>query len=213
MPYGKAHPEGPRASGKVLDDATLDAELSAKQLALATLAGVAASGVGLTGKPLLRVVDPEKARVAERVGESLGVNVHAEVAVPARDRAHLERLCRYVCRPPIAKERLVETRDGRLRYILKKPWRDGTVALVLEPLDLCARVAALIPPPRLHSNRCVDPTSCRPEARGIGPHESTTDSSARRPRGSPTREGGRGRPRRGAASAGVGPAAQAAGLR
>jgi hypothetical protein len=25
---------------------------------------------------------------------------------------------------------------------------DGTVALVLEPLDLCARIAALIPPPR-----------------------------------------------------------------
>jgi hypothetical protein len=58
-----------------------------------------------------------------------------------------------VCRPPIAQERLVETRDGRLRYLLKKPWSDGTVALVLEPLDLCARVAALIPPPRFHMVR------------------------------------------------------------
>jgi hypothetical protein len=34
-----------------------------------------------------------------------------------------------------------------------QPWSDGTVALVLEPLDLCARVAALIPPPRFHMVR------------------------------------------------------------
>ena len=43
--------------------------------------------------------------------------------------------------------RLEETANGKLRYSLKKAWRDGTVALVLEPLDLLARVCALIPPP------------------------------------------------------------------
>ena len=143
--------------GRLLDDATVDTGPKGEQLALAALVGAAASGLGLTGeragKPLLRVVDPAKARVAERVGESLGVNVHAEVAVPARDRARLERLCRYVCRPPIAQERLVEVAGGKLRYLLKKPWSDGTVALVLEPLDLCARIAALIPPPRFHMIR------------------------------------------------------------
>ena len=137
--------------------ATVDTGPKAEQLALSALVGAAASGLGLAGeragKPLLRVVDPAKARVAERVGESLGVNVHAEVAVPARDRARLERLCRYVCRPPIAQERLVEVAGGKLRYLLKKPWSDGTVALVLEPLDLCARIAALIPPPRFHMIR------------------------------------------------------------
>jgi hypothetical protein len=101
----------------------------------------------------IHVVDQGKARVAERVGESLGVNVHAEVAVPARDRARLERLCRYLFRPPLAQERLVETSDGRLRHVLKKPGSDGTVALVLEPLDLRARIAALIPPPRFHMVR------------------------------------------------------------
>ena len=81
------------------------------------------------------------------MGESGGINVHAEVAVPPRDRAQLERLCRYVCRPPIAQERLEETATGKLRYSLKKAWRDGTVALVLDPLDLLARVCALISPP------------------------------------------------------------------
>ncbi len=42
---------------------------------------------------------------------------------------------------------------GKLSYLLKKPWRDGTVALVLEPMDLIARVRALIPPPRFHMVR------------------------------------------------------------
>lgn len=128
-----------------------------EQLALAALCGAAAAGHGITGdragKPLLRVVDPARARKTERVGESGGFNVHAEVAVPARDRARREHLCRYLCRPPIAQERLEETPSGKLRYTLKKPWRDGTVALVLEPHDRLARVCALIPPPRFHMIR------------------------------------------------------------
>ena len=33
--------------------------------------------------------------------------------VPARDRRRLERLCRYVARPPLAHERLDERSDGR----------------------------------------------------------------------------------------------------
>ncbi|MBL9020565.1 MAG: transposase [Myxococcales bacterium] len=139
-----------------------------EQLALSALVGAAATGLGLAGeragKPLLRVVDPEKARIAERVGESLGVNVHAEVAVPARDRARLERLCRYVCRPPIAQERLVEVAGGKLRYLLKRPWSDGTVALVLEPLDLCARIAALIPPPRWRLRFAPSDLACTPSS-------------------------------------------------
>ena len=35
------------------------------------------------------------------LGEGLGgVSLHANVAVSARDRRRLERLCRYVARPP-----------------------------------------------------------------------------------------------------------------
>jgi hypothetical protein len=40
--------------------------------------------------------------------------------------------------------------DGRLRYTLKRRWADGTTAVVLNPLDLLARLAALVPPPRFH---------------------------------------------------------------
>ncbi len=50
-------------------------------------------------------------------------NAHAEVAVPARARARLERLCRYVCRPPIAQQRLEEHPSGELRYAFKKRWK------------------------------------------------------------------------------------------
>lgn len=55
-----------------------------------------------------------------------GVNLHANVCVPANDRFRLERLCRYVARPPIATERLKQLADGRLLYRLKHRWRDGT---------------------------------------------------------------------------------------
>jgi len=77
-----------------------------------------------------------------------GISLHAGVAVPARDRDRLERLCRYVARPPVSSERLSTLEDGRLLYRLKNRWRDGTTHLVLEPTELIQRLAVLIPPPR-----------------------------------------------------------------
>ena len=35
----------------------------------------------------------------------------------------------------------------------KTPYRDGTTHIVLEPMDLMARLAALVPPPRMHLTR------------------------------------------------------------
>jgi len=40
-----------------------------------------------------------------------------------------------------------------VRYQLKTPYRDGTTHIVLEPLDLMARLAARVPPPRMHLTR------------------------------------------------------------
>ena len=82
-----------------------------------------------------------------------GMSLHADVAVPARDRQRLERLCRYVARPPLALERLEELRDGRLAYRLKTPWRDGTTHVVMERTELLERLAPLVPPPRAHQVR------------------------------------------------------------
>ncbi len=53
----------------------------------------------------------------------------------------------------MATERLALTPSGQVRYQLKTPYRDGTTHTVLEPLDLMARLAALVPPPRMHLTR------------------------------------------------------------
>ena len=45
------------------------------------------------------------------------------------------------------------TPSGLVRYALKTPYRDGTTHIVLEPLDLMGRLAALVPPPRMHLTR------------------------------------------------------------
>jgi hypothetical protein len=53
----------------------------------------------------------------------------------------------------VASERLALTASGLVRYTLKTPYRDGTTHIVLEPLDLMARLAALVPKPRMHLTR------------------------------------------------------------
>jgi hypothetical protein len=62
----------------------------------------------------------------------------------------IEHLFRYAGRPPLATERLTALPDGRLLYRLKRRWRDGTSHVIFEPLDLVARLAALVPPPRFN---------------------------------------------------------------
>jgi hypothetical protein len=50
----------------------------------------------------------------ERCASIDGMSRHANVAVPARDRRRLERLCRYVARPPVATDALSRLADGWL---------------------------------------------------------------------------------------------------
>jgi len=82
-----------------------------------------------------------------------GAGLHANTVIPAHDRMHLERMARYMCRPPIAIERLKVLSDGRLLYRLKKQWRDGTSRIIFQPLELIERLAALIPAPRFNMIR------------------------------------------------------------
>jgi Putative transposase len=76
--------------------------------------------------------------------------LHADVAVPARRRDQLERVCRYLLRSPLALERLTESSGGQRLYQLRRPWSDGSTALLLDALELLERLAALVPttPPR-----------------------------------------------------------------
>jgi hypothetical protein len=86
----------------------------------------------------------------ERCVESHGFSLHADVRVPSRARERLEKLCRYVLRPPIAQDRLSLTEDGRVAYEFRRAWSDGTRAVVFEPLTFLEKLAALVPPPRVN---------------------------------------------------------------
>ena len=59
------------------------------------------------------------------------------------------RLCRYVARPPLNQDRLELHLDGRVRLAFKAAWKDGTHAVLLDPLDFIARLCALVPPPHV----------------------------------------------------------------
>ncbi len=45
------------------------------------------------------------------------------------------------------------TTYGKIRYQLKTPYRDGTTHVIFEPLDFIARLAALVPKPRVNLTR------------------------------------------------------------
>ena len=83
-----------------------------------------------------------------------GFDLHANVWVGANDRAGLERLCRYVLRPPFAQERLRLRADGRVGLELKRAWHDGTRELVFEPLEFLERLAAMRPRPETNLLMC-----------------------------------------------------------
>jgi hypothetical protein len=124
------------------------------ELYSASITGRVASGPR-AGRRVTKVgdaIDLEGLAVATgpRCATISGFSVHANVCIPTHDRMRLERLCRYAGRPPVATERLSLLPDGRLLYHLKRRWRDGTSHVILEPLELIEKLAALVPPPRFN---------------------------------------------------------------
>ena len=123
-------------------------------LAAASVAGRSAIGCDAGSRALCLGRAPEAApddgSVAPCHAHIAGFDLHAGVAVPAGDRARLEHLCRYVLRPPIAQDSLSHAPDGRVCLALRRPWRDGTRALLFDPLDFLGRLAALTPKPRVN---------------------------------------------------------------
>jgi homogentisate 1,2-dioxygenase len=97
--------------------------------------------------------------IIQRFGAALNLNVHAlvldgvyaedgfhaAVVVPGRDRARLERVCRYALRPPVAHDRIRLTEQGQVRLELRHRWADGTSHLLFAPIELLERLAALTP--------------------------------------------------------------------
>jgi hypothetical protein len=79
-----------------------------------------------------------------------GFDLHAGLVVPAGQREPLERVCRYALRPPVAGDRLRVTDDGQVQLQLRHPWADGTTHVVFDPVEFLARMAVLVPRPRIN---------------------------------------------------------------
>jgi Putative transposase len=62
----------------------------------------------------------------------------------------LQRLCRHITRITIANDRLKRNRAGQVVLQLKSALRDGTTHIVMSPLEIMQRLAALVPRARLH---------------------------------------------------------------
>ncbi len=109
----------------------------------------------IAGRKTLRLQAPGALSTATQVTKRLtatcdGFSLNAAVACRAGERKKLERLCRYVARPPLAHPRLGRDGDGLVVHRFKRPFRDGTTEFLFEPLDFLARLAALVPRPRSH---------------------------------------------------------------
>jgi len=90
-------------------------------------------------------------RKSDRLAKQAGFSLHAGVMAEPHQRDVLERLCRYISRPAVSEKRLALTSNGKVRYELKTPYRDGTTHVFfdrggLPPLDFIARLAALVTP-------------------------------------------------------------------
>jgi hypothetical protein len=98
----------------------------------------------------LRFVGSARRRFSWQRRAAHGFSLHAGVRCGAHQRKALGRLCRYITRPAIANERLKRDDAGNVVLQLKNAWRDGTTHIVMSPLELMQRLAALVPRPRLH---------------------------------------------------------------
>jgi hypothetical protein len=88
-----------------------------------------------------------------QVAKEAGFSLHAGVAAQAWERDKLERLCRYISRPAVSEKRLSLTSTGNIRYQLKTPYNDGTTHVIFNPLDFIAKLASLVPKPKVNLTR------------------------------------------------------------
>jgi hypothetical protein len=130
------------------------AEPDGEELVLNALATAASFGQSLAGPETRagRVPDLHPTGATPRTEGPLcvavsGFSLHASTRVHAGDKPGRERLIKYILRPPVVAERVERLDSGRVRLRLKRTFSDGTWAVEMDELSLCARLAALVPPP------------------------------------------------------------------
>ena len=101
----------------------------------------------------LKTVPTREEKQSPSLAKYSGFSLHAGVACKASECKKLERICRYISRPSLSEERLSQNAKGQVVYKLKNAYGNGTTHIVLEPLDLLARLASLVPRPRVNLTR------------------------------------------------------------
>ncbi|MBL4688273.1 MAG: transposase [Nannocystaceae bacterium] len=71
------------------------------------------------------------------------MNLHAATTVDGRDRNQLERLSRYLLRPPFSTDAIQRLPDGRVRLDIARRGRSVTMSAE----QFIAKLIALVPPP------------------------------------------------------------------
>jgi len=140
----------------------------------------------------LKTLPPSFEDKGPELASAHGFSLHAGVACSPAEPDLLQRLPRYIARPALAESRLSLTPQGDLRYRIKSPWRDGTTHLILHPLDFLARLASLVPKPRVNLTRyhgilAPTPVSAPSSPPRAGAQPTRMPSSAHAPRPSAAR--------------------------
>ncbi len=136
------------------DESLTESDPALAELAVASTLGRVPAG------PALRKREPIRLRPGRDLEHTKGLcatahgfSLHAATTARAEDAAGREALCKYILRPPIARENVELVADDLVRLKLKRPFSDGTFALDLDPLSLLVRLATTVPPPHFHSVR------------------------------------------------------------
>ncbi len=150
-----------RRRGLMEEDTQIDVSAPGQEQALlpllvaASLQGRVALGPD-AGAPVSRLGQPpthdrrKAPKFKDLCAQLDGFSLHAAVQVEAGEGSRLEHLCRYITRPPLSSLRLSLNEQGRLVHELRAPFKDGTTHFVFDPLVFIERLAALVPPPRMH---------------------------------------------------------------
>jgi len=124
--------EGEDDSGFLSDCAGYDDGLDAPRMSSITYRIAARKHAGRK-VTTLQTVPADKGSLEGNAGKVVGFSLHAGVAAEAHEGQKLERLCRCIARPAISEKRLSLWPQGRVRYQLKTPWKNGTTRVEFEP--------------------------------------------------------------------------------
>jgi hypothetical protein len=163
------------------DETLADEEPALAQLAVASTLGWVPAGPALRQKEPIRLSPGRELEYPKGLcAAAHGFSLHAATTARADDPVGRETLCKYILRPPIARDNIQLVAGDLVRLKLKRPFSDGTFALDLDPLSLLVRLATTVPPPHVHAVRYagVLAVASKWQARVVPPPKPSPESEA-----------------------------------